>query len=168
MSARKHGFKSYAHYLESSHWSNLKSSLGMFACACCSAKRPLVAHHIRYRDLIDVQVGDLVSMCFGCHDIFHIGCRKNGIDYIDIEADEIIKKVSEFKEQPWCLKRSESLKKRAGRKLRKMGLIGKKKSKKRKWKRNKNKIVFPRIKSYKREGNFVIWPDGRVIYQPHI
>jgi len=117
-SAKKYGFNSYEEYLESNHWRELKAKLGMYACCCCSTSRYLLAHHIRYRDLVDVQVTDLVTMCSRCHDIFHTGCRKHRINYVGVEADQIASLVTQFKSEYWFEKRERRLVERAERKAR--------------------------------------------------
>jgi len=168
--AQKHGFRDYNDYLFSSHWRNLKKSLGMFACCVCESSKNLLAHHVRYRDLIDVEVSDLVCMCFACHDIFHIGCRKSGRWYVGIESSEIKSLVKAFLLEPWCVKRSDALKRRCDiRKDRKSK--PKRETRRQRKKRLKMRQRHPQRRAYvrreRRDGNFII-SCGKLIYSPRI
>lgn len=100
--ARATGFRSYAHYLQSDHWGTLKKQkkTGVGCCVCSEPNNiNLVVHHIRYRDLLNVELGDLVVMCGSCHSDFHAACRKHQIDYIDKEIPAIIKITELFQWQ---------------------------------------------------------------------
>lgn len=69
------GFKSYAEYLRSAHWSELrsrywKSSLRK-ACFICESRGGLQLHHVRYDNLGHEYLTDLVPLCDGCHERVH-------------------------------------------------------------------------------------------------
>lgn len=93
--AKRLGYGSYYGYLRSEHWKELKESrLRGALCCVCGRKNPRVAHHKQYRGLIDVTVDDLEPMCMTCHDIFHLACRREAVDYIGLCASQI-KSVTE-------------------------------------------------------------------------
>lgn len=76
-------YKRYSEYLQSEHWSVLRSAKFMVAgryCQVCKYGDLLHVHHIRYKNLYDCTVSDLVVLCEACHNDFHNACRKFGID----------------------------------------------------------------------------------------
>jgi hypothetical protein len=61
-------------YLYSDHWRSLREAA--FAahgrkCHCCPAKNRLEVHHLRYKAIYDVEVGDLQVLCRNCHQKEH-------------------------------------------------------------------------------------------------
>lgn len=64
-------------YLQSEHWKNLRASklTANPKCERCPSKACDV-HHIRYRRIFDVEMGDLLSLCRSCHEEEH---RINGM-----------------------------------------------------------------------------------------
>lgn len=56
-------------YLKSEHWRRLKNSKlrSQPFCENCGTERTLDVHHIRYRNLYDVQLSDLQVLCRFCH-----------------------------------------------------------------------------------------------------
>lgn len=74
-------YEQYNQYLQSDHWQNLRmAKLEMVKRTCehCGATGSLDCHHIRYRDLYDVQLSDLAALCRDCHEWLHSGIRKTG------------------------------------------------------------------------------------------
>ncbi len=65
-------------YLKSEHWKNLKSSklsANPF-CQSCGGNSCLDVHHIRYRDLFNVELSDLLTLCRNCHETLHKWMRE--------------------------------------------------------------------------------------------
>ncbi len=60
-------------YLLSDHWKALRSEKLRInpACQNCGFGRRLDVHHLRYRNLYDVLVTDLVTLCRRCHEKMH-------------------------------------------------------------------------------------------------
>lgn len=65
-------------YLNSEHWKDLKASklLANPACERCGFKSNLDVHHVNYRNLFDVEIKDLLTLCRRCHAKEH---RENGM-----------------------------------------------------------------------------------------
>jgi hypothetical protein len=61
-------------YLFSDHWKELRAlALNTHGkiCHACRATSRLDVHHLRYRNIFDVQVSDLQILCRSCHDKEH-------------------------------------------------------------------------------------------------
>lgn len=60
-------------YLLSEHWKSLrKSKLSANpTCELCPSKDTPDVHHLRYKNLFDVEVSDLMTLCRSCHDQEH-------------------------------------------------------------------------------------------------
>jgi len=67
--------RSYRKYLQSGHWRALRKQalqVAEFRCEKCKYRKKLQVHHQRYRNLHDVELGDLVVLCERCHmDLHH-------------------------------------------------------------------------------------------------
>ncbi len=113
------GFKSYQDYLQSDHWKELKRQRGMDRCCVCATERGLLGHHIRYRNLLDVVPEDIEPMCGSCHEDFHMACRKQGFNYIDMGPTEIAIWTTRFRKTDWYKKWTGRRFKKAERKLHK-------------------------------------------------
>lgn len=63
----------YREYLKSDHWKCLrKKAVETWGDRCCSCSVPRVdVHHLRYGNLFDVTVEDLLPLCRRCHDAVH-------------------------------------------------------------------------------------------------
>ncbi len=64
----------YAEYLKSSHWRELRQAKlagAGRACNRCGSTDRIVVHHVRYRNLFDVELADLEVLCQECHDRHH-------------------------------------------------------------------------------------------------
>jgi hypothetical protein len=64
----------YRLYLESNHWKELRRKrleVAQYKCEKCKSPFSLQVHHIRYRNLYDVEVGDLICLCDYCHQKHH-------------------------------------------------------------------------------------------------
>jgi 5-methylcytosine-specific restriction endonuclease McrA len=60
-------------YLKSDHWKKLRADkLGVNPCCekCGSTKR-IEPHHLRYKNLYDVEITDLQTLCRKCHTLEH-------------------------------------------------------------------------------------------------
>lgn len=113
--ARSFGFAHYSDYLRSDHWKNLKRQVTSKLCCVCGSRTNLRTHHIRYRNLLDVEPADLVKMCEPCHDDFHLACRYYKLPYIDADPERIAVLTNTFRSSPYYIKRAEKLKrKRSG------------------------------------------------------
>lgn len=61
-------------YLESAHWKQLRQQKFRASgkvCERCRASECLQIHHLRYRLIYDVGLGDLQVLCRRCHQITH-------------------------------------------------------------------------------------------------
>lgn len=95
---KANGYENYECYIHSGHWYHLKQTAGIHrnsVCCVCQNTGKTLAHHIRYRNLLDVLPGDLVPMCDDCHEEFHIACQKHG-GYVDKEIPAIIEITKAF------------------------------------------------------------------------
>lgn len=76
----------YAEYLRSEHWKNLRSQIYNrdSLCLICEEIRPENVHHLRYRNIYDVQLDDLIGVCGRCHFIIH--CRVSNREELSLNA----------------------------------------------------------------------------------
>lgn len=76
------GFRSYADYLASPHWADVRKRFYASACvsrspdgkACCAACRStnrLSVHHRTYKRLGHERLTDLMAVCDDCHKVIH-------------------------------------------------------------------------------------------------
>lgn len=65
-------------YLKSDHWLTLRASKLKEnpVCERCGSAKALDVHHVCYRQLFDVTIQDLLTLCRKCHDAEH---EKNGM-----------------------------------------------------------------------------------------
>lgn len=64
----------YGQYLVTDHWKALrfmKMKQAGFKCEKCKSDENIQVHHLRYRDLFDVQLSDLQCLCRNCHQRAH-------------------------------------------------------------------------------------------------
>lgn len=76
--------ETYAEYLRSDHWKNLrrkKYSTGNARCSICGSKDSLEVHHLNYKNLYDVTTSDLRILCHDCHFTAHKLFRKGKIKF---------------------------------------------------------------------------------------
>ena len=66
-------------YLKSEHWAGLKASkLRRHPfCQSCGGESCLDVHHIRYKDLYNVELSDLLTLCRSCHETLHKWMRES-------------------------------------------------------------------------------------------
>src|ERR1017187_326635 len=65
---------SYAEYLQSPEWKVRRKKALQFAgyrCQICNSKEELNVHHRSYERIGHEHMGDLVTLCKNCHEIFH-------------------------------------------------------------------------------------------------
>lgn len=77
----------YNTYLKSTHWASLRSrQLQTYSlCQACGASARLHVHHIRYRNLVDCDLGDLATLCDNCHSDLHATIAATGWDVSSVE-----------------------------------------------------------------------------------
>lgn len=71
----------YFDYLQSDHWQTLrgiKLKSVSKQCESCHSDEPLHVHHIRYRNLLDCKLPDLLVLCERCHDSLHRELKRRG------------------------------------------------------------------------------------------
>lgn len=61
----------YQQYLNSPHWQTLRARKCKERCTICGVEGPTDRHHLRYRNLYDVEKRDLRNVCRRCHDVIH-------------------------------------------------------------------------------------------------
>ena len=68
-------------YLLSEHWKALRKAKRKLnpVCEICGAKRKLDVHHLRYKNIYDVTVEDLQTLCRKCHKRHHQMKSKRGL-----------------------------------------------------------------------------------------
>ena len=80
--AIERGYKSYASYLDSDHWKNIRRSYGQAwpDCRClgCGSSRYNL-HHICYDRLGREFLYDMIPLCQTCHDLVHRTHKRNRI-----------------------------------------------------------------------------------------
>jgi hypothetical protein len=61
-------------YLKSEHWKSLRDKKLLMnpVCENCGSKNKIEPHHLQYKNLYDVQISDLKSLCRGCHNKIHL------------------------------------------------------------------------------------------------
>ena len=69
--------------MQSEDWKNLRAAVVSHPiwkgkCWICQRKRKCDAHHLRYRNLYDVKVSDIVPLCRTCHEKIHKILRETG------------------------------------------------------------------------------------------
>lgn len=95
----------YAEYLQSEHWEKLrKRKLKKDpSCLVCKSEKSLEVHHLRYRNLTDVKLTDLRTLCEKCHRTLHKAKGNGKIDFgteDNEKIDRLIKRtVKEWKEK---------------------------------------------------------------------
>ena len=61
----------YQIYLQSDHWKYLRNSklrqVGYKCQECDSSQSKLDVHHLKYKNIFDVTLGDLKVLCRACH-----------------------------------------------------------------------------------------------------
>ncbi len=60
-------------YLKSKHWAELRARKlkANPVCERCPSTQKLEPHHVNYRNIFDVQLSDLETLCRRCHDKHH-------------------------------------------------------------------------------------------------
>lgn len=70
----------YKRYLKSDHWRDLR--LRKFAqepwCEVCGISQNRQAHHLRYKNLLDCDLSDLMTLCDQCHKDLHLAQENLG------------------------------------------------------------------------------------------
>jgi hypothetical protein len=72
---KKMNKEEYRQYLRSDHWQTLRaakmSQPEKRRCGVCGSRENVQVHHLRYRNIFDVQTDDLRRLCDRCHSLFH-------------------------------------------------------------------------------------------------
>ena len=60
-------------YLQSEHWKALRAAKLFLNSSCeeCGSNKRIEPHHLQYRNLYDVELSDLKSLCRKCHNKVH-------------------------------------------------------------------------------------------------
>ncbi len=60
-------------YLKSEHWKDLRLRKLSESpiCECCKTSRAVEPHHLNYKNIFDVELNDLLSVCRLCHKRLH-------------------------------------------------------------------------------------------------
>jgi hypothetical protein len=82
--------KTYEEYLNSDHWSNLKSrsnEIFGYNCICCTAPNNIHHHHLFYRrDWNESRPHEVIPVCKNCHEAIHINGKNIHPEPKDDEA----------------------------------------------------------------------------------
>lgn len=59
----------WSEYLKSDHWSDLRARKLKASPVCekCGSNKRIEPHHLRYKNLFDVELEDLMTLCRKCH-----------------------------------------------------------------------------------------------------
>jgi len=84
--------REYLAYLKSAHWKDLRrrALTQGFTCRNCKDDKKIHVHHIRYRNLVDCRVGDLVVLCEKCHNRIHDIMRDPAYKGMEFDLPAII------------------------------------------------------------------------------
>lgn len=63
----------YAEYLQTDHWKALREATVTRdpICVICKSLKTAEVHHLRYRNIYDVTIEDLIGVCPDCHEKIH-------------------------------------------------------------------------------------------------
>jgi hypothetical protein len=61
----------YKEYLQSEDWKSKRRAKNPRRCGICASTERLEVHHIHYRNLVDVEMSDLRTLCRRCHSLYH-------------------------------------------------------------------------------------------------
>ncbi len=73
----------YAEYLQTSDWATRRAKALRFAgyrCQICNSPEELNVHHRTYERLGHEHMGDLITLCKNCHEIFHNNAELSGME----------------------------------------------------------------------------------------
>lgn len=81
----------YKDYLKSEHWNMLRNNKyrRKNKCQLCGSKLLLNVHHLRYKNLYDVDSNDLKVVCNRCHLIIHNGINAGELNFKKDNAHSI-------------------------------------------------------------------------------
>lgn len=77
-------------YLKSDHWKQLRKKKleADSKCEYCQSLKNLDVHHIRYKQLYDVELEDLKTLCRKCHKLEHKSLKDKKLDKIETKLNE--------------------------------------------------------------------------------
>lgn len=81
MAVQRSGWSSYADYLQSDHWRQVRSlalERADYRCQICNSKFRLDAHHRTYERIGAEFPEDVTVLCHDCHGRHHIPARPDG------------------------------------------------------------------------------------------
>jgi hypothetical protein len=60
-------------YLKSNEWKTLRELVLKIDCncQCCRSRKANDVHHLVYRNIVDITIGDLIPVCRSCHEYIH-------------------------------------------------------------------------------------------------
>jgi hypothetical protein len=104
---------------ESPHWVQLKrekmNQVGRH-CQVCPNDHPMHGHHIRYKNLIDCTVDDILMLCEDCHNDLHTAARFYHADLDGKGLDPVTRMLENFRKTEKYLSRAEKIKRKRERK----------------------------------------------------
>lgn len=82
-------------YLKSEEWKQLRALIlkSNPKCQCCQNTQATDAHHMTYRNIVDIQPSDLLPVCRKCHDYIHQAIRDGYISQNPYQINEIREKT---------------------------------------------------------------------------
>lgn len=117
--------RSYFAYIKRSpHWQELRARRLELnpRCQRCLSNVKLHVHHIRYRNLVDCELEDVMTLCEECHSAFHLA--QSCLGWSINNAEETVALINHFQGLPLEVRREAKLerkhkirKTRSGRKV---------------------------------------------------
>ena len=85
-------------YLKSDEWKQLRDLVlkANPKCQCCKNKQATDAHHMVYRNIVDIQPSDLLPVCRECHDYIHEAIRDGWISQNPYKIHEIRRQTKQI------------------------------------------------------------------------
>lgn len=89
-------------YLKSEHWKTLRGKKLELnpSCEICGKIGVMDVHHVNYRQLFDVQLTDLLTVCRKCHDGIHKHCppeKRQKEEFVAVAAQQVSIANEQFK-----------------------------------------------------------------------
>ena len=90
---KKESRRNYNDYLKSEEWKQLRElafkKYGKICSNCSTFEGIFCVHHLRYRNLHDVTLEDLMILCEDCHNEFHRLMANGKVSYKPNEASDV-------------------------------------------------------------------------------
>ncbi len=91
--------KRYDEYCVGDHWRLLKGRKFKECgrkCMRCKTKQQIHVHHVRYKNLVDVETTDLMVLCKDCHETLHSAIRFYELHIEDVEGVSALAMIDKF------------------------------------------------------------------------